>query len=224
MHVLVVDDDPMVQKLLQRGLRSEGHVVDVAADAQQGLHLAQAGVFDVVVLDVSLPGMTGLEVSSGLRAEGNNVPILMLTGRVELSDRLKGFAAGADDYLAKPFAFQELLARLHAIARRGQGVSQHERLVVGDLVLDRRGHEVTRAGQTIKLSPKEFAVLEFLMEHPGQALSRTVILERVWDYSFDGYSNVVDTSIRRLRKAVDRGHDAELIQTVQGLGYKITAV
>jgi len=224
MHVLVIDDDPMVQKLLQRGLTSEGHVVDVAANAQQGLHLAQTGVFDVLVLDVSLPGMTGLEVSAGLRAEGNNVPILMLTGRIELNDRLKGFAAGADDYLAKPFAFQELLARLQAVARRGQGVSQNERLVVGDLELDRRGHEVTRAGQAIKLSPKEFAVLEFLMEHPGQALSRTVILERVWDYSFDGYSNVVDTSIRRLRKALNRGHDAELIQTVQGLGYKITAV
>jgi DNA-binding response OmpR family regulator len=222
-RVLAIDDDPLVRKLLQRGLSSAGHVVDVAETAEAGLYMAQEGLFDAVVLDIELPGMSGLEVAWRLRGEGNNIPIIMLTARGDLNDRLAGFEAGADDYLAKPFSFQELLARLRAVTRRAASIPHDDQLRVGDLVLDRRAHEVTRAGALIKLSPKEFTLLEFMMEHEGQALSRTVILERVWDYSFDGYSNVVETSIRRLRKAIDRGRQVALIQTVQGIGYRIKA-
>jgi len=174
-----------------------------------------------------LPGRDGLEIARRLRADDNRVPILMLTARDALHDRLKGFDAGADDYLPKPFAFEELLARLRAITRRaGGGVGaapESERLVVGDLVLDLRAHEATRAGRALELSPKEFALLEYLMRHPGQVMSRTLILERVWDYGFDSFANVVDATVRRLRKVVDEGYDTPLIHTVRGVGYKIKA-
>jgi len=172
-----------------------------------------------------LPGLGGLDIARHLRADANRVPILMLTARDALHDRLTGFDAGADDYLSKPFAFEELLARLRAITRRagGGGVPESDRLVVGDLVLDLRAHEATRAGQPLELSPKEFALLEYLMRHPGQVMSRTLILERVWDYGFDSFANVVDATVRRLRKAVDEGYDTPLIHTVRGVGYKIKA-
>jgi len=172
---------------------------------------------------VMLPGLDGLELARRLRAEHLSVPILMLTARDALHDRLRGFDAGADDYLPKPFAFEELLARLRAITRRAGATPEDDRLVVGDLVLDRRSHEVTRAGRPLDLSPKEYALLEYLMRHPGQVLSRTLILERVWDYGFDSFANVVDATIRRLRKAVDEGFEQPLIHTVRGVGYKIKA-
>ncbi|GAC1462665.1 MAG: two-component system response regulator UczR [Chloroflexota bacterium] len=176
-----------------------------------------------MILDLSLPDMDGLDVIRALRAEGNQVPILILSGRSDLEHRLDGLAAGADDYLIKPFAFRELLLRLQAIARRSSTASRDDRLVIGDLVLNRSAHEVSRAGVPIKVAPKEFAVLEYLMEHPGQVLSRTAILERVWEYDYDGISNVVDSVIRRLRKAIDRPHDEALVETVHGMGYKIKA-
>jgi two-component system, OmpR family, response regulator len=223
MHVLVVDDDPMLQKLLQRGLTAQGSVVDVAGTAADGLYMAQDGTFDLVILDVELPDGSGLEVSKYLRAGGNTVPILMLTARSELSDRLTGFEAGVDDYLTKPFAFKELLLRMQAITRRGTVAVRNETLTLGDLVLDRLAHEVTRAGTPVRLPPREFTVLEFLMEHPNQALSRTVIMERVWDYSFEGSSNVVDASIRRIRKAIGDDRPPRLIQTIHGIGYRIKA-
>ena len=168
-----------------------------------------------------LPGLNGFEVATRMREDGVATPILMLTARETLPDRLEGFRAGADDYLTKPFAFEELSARLRAITRRGTTTTDDQRLVVGDLVLDLRAHEVTRAGDQIVLSPREYMLLEYLMRNPGQALTRTMILERVWDYSFDSVANVVDASIRRLRRAIDDGREHQLIHTVRGVGYKI---
>jgi DNA-binding response OmpR family regulator len=220
MHLLVVEDDALIQKLLYKGLTSEGFVVDATSTGEEGIERALSGEYDAVILDVTLPDTDGFHIARRVRAEGIDVPILMLTGRGELEDRLEGFAAGADDYLVKPFAFQELLVRVHAVLRR-TAAPREEHLQVSDLVLDRRAHEVTRGGRPIKLSPKEYMVLEFLMEHAGQALSRTVIVERVWEYSYDGFSNVVETSIKRLRKAIDSGNNEKLIQTVHSVGYKI---
>jgi len=227
MHMLVVEDDRSLADLVRRGLTQELHIVDVAHDGEEGLERAESGAYDALILDLMLPGLDGLNIARRLRAHDNRVPILMLTARDALHDRLRGFDAGADDYLPKPFAFEELLARLRAITRRAGGdagaVSESDRLVVGDLVLDLRAHEATRAGHLLELSPKEFALLEYLMRHPGQVMSRTLILERVWDYGFDSFANVVDATIRRLRKVVDEGYDTPLIHTVRGVGYKIKA-
>jgi DNA-binding response OmpR family regulator len=167
--------------------------------------------------------MDGIEVVRRLRQENCDVPVLMLTARDALPDRIEGFDSGADDYLTKPFAFEELLVRLRAITRRGRGSIESETLVVGDLVMDTRAREVTRAGNVIDLSPREYALLEYLMRHPGQALNRTMILDRVWEYGFDSFANVVDAAILRLRKAIDEGYDKQLIQTVRGVGYRIKA-
>jgi two-component system OmpR family response regulator len=201
----------------------EGHVVDVARDGADGLYLAESSVHDAVILDVMLPEMDGMTVTRKLREQSIHVPILMLTARDALPDRIRGFDAGADDYLTKPFAFEELMARLRAITRRGAAAPAEEKLTVGDLVMDTRAREVSRAGQIIDLPPREYALLEYLMRHPGQALSRTMILERVWEYGFDSFANVVDAAILRLRKAVDEGYDKQLIQTVRGVGYRIKA-
>ena len=221
MRLLIVEDDRSLADALRRGLTQEGHVVDVSHDGAEGLHLAETGVHDAVILDVMLPGMDGLTVSRRLREDGCHLPVLMLTARDALPDRINGFNAGADDYLTKPFAFQELLVRLRAITRRGNAPIEEERLVVGDLVMDTRSREVARGGKVIDLPPREYALLEFLMRHPNQALSRTVILDRVWEYGFDSFANVVDAAILRLRKAVDDGYDTQLIQTVRGVGYRI---
>ncbi|GAC1432421.1 MAG: response regulator transcription factor [Chloroflexota bacterium] len=223
MHVLVVEDDPTLADLLRRGLTQERYTVDVVADGAAGVEQAASGAYDALILDVMLPGLDGLAVARHLRADGVRLPILMLTARDALHDRLLGFDAGADDYLAKPFAFEELLARLRAILRRSGAPAEEDRLVVGDLVLDRRAYEVTRAGRPLTLTPKEFALLEYLMRHPGQVLSRTLIQERVWDYSFESFANVVDVTIRRLRRVVDEGFATPLIHTGRGVGYKIKA-
>ena len=223
MRTLVVEDDKSLADLLRRGLTQERHAVDVAYDGNDGLERAQTGNYDALIVDVMLPGIDGLEIVRQLRADQSTVPVLILTARDALRDRLRGFDAGADDYLTKPFAFEELLARLRAITRRNGRRPDDDRLEVGDLVLDRQAHEVYRAGTLIPLSPKEFALLEYLMRHPGQVLSRTMIMERVWDYGFGSFANVVDATIRRLRKAVDEGYERQLIQTVRGVGYKIKA-
>jgi two-component system OmpR family response regulator len=221
MRVLVVEDDERLAGLLKRGLVEESHVVDVVHDGRDGMDMAEDEIYDAVILDVMLPGRNGFEIASQMREDGVGTPILMLTARETLADRLEGFRAGADDYLTKPFAFEELSARLRAITRRGVAPVDDQRLQVGDLVMDLRAHEVTRAGQSVQLSPREYLLLEYLMRNPGQALTRTMILERVWDYSFDSVANVVDASIRRLRKAVDEGYEDQLIHTVRGVGYKI---
>ncbi|HLJ66134.1 MAG TPA: response regulator transcription factor [Chloroflexota bacterium] len=223
MRLLVVEDDRSLAEALRRGLTQEGHVVDIVHDGREGLDLAESGVHDAVILDVMLPGLDGMSVVRQLREERIQTPVLMLTARDALPDRIKGFDAGADDYLIKPFAFQELLARLRAIARRGAAPIAEEVLEVGDLVMDTRAHEVRRSGQIIDLAPREYALLEYLMRHAGQALSRTMILDRVWEYGFDSFANVVDATILRLRKAVDEGYDQQLIQTVRGVGYRIKA-
>jgi len=225
MRLLVVEDDRSLADLLRRGLSQERHVVDVAHDGEEGLERAESGAYDALILDLMLPRMDGLEIARRLRAGRSAVPILMLTARDALHDRLTGFDAGADDYLPKPFAFEEVRARLRAITRRaGTGAPpEDDRLVVGDLVLDLRAHEAARAGRTLALAPKEFALLEYLMRHPGQVLSRTLILERVWDYGFDSFANVVDATIRRLRREVDESFEQPLIHTVRGVGYKIKA-
>jgi len=221
MYLLVIEDDRALADLLRRGLTEERHRVDLASNGLDGLSQAGTGTYDALILDVMLPGLDGMAVAGRLRGQGNTTPILMLTARDGLHDRLRGFSVGADDYLAKPFAFEELLARLRAITRRGALKVDEDRLVLGDLVLDRRAHEVLRAGRVIDLSPKEFSLLEYLMSHPGQVLSRTLILDRVWDYASDSLANVVDATIRRLRVAIDDGFDESLIQTVRGVGYKI---
>lgn len=221
MRLLVVEDDRTLAEALRRGLVQEGHVVDVVHEGAEALDLAETGVHDAMILDVMLPGLDGMAVARQLREDGGQLPVLMLTARDALPDRINGFNAGADDYLVKPFAFEELMVRLRSITRRGQSPIAEECLVVGDLVLDTKSREVTRAGMVIDLPPREYALLEYLMRHPGQALSRTMILDRVWEYGFDSFANVVDAAILRLRKAVDEGHDQQVIQTVRGVGYRI---
>jgi DNA-binding response OmpR family regulator len=222
MKLLVVEDSPSLAALLQKGLTAEHHEVDVSPNGLDGVARAERGEYDAVILDVVLPDLDGLQVADRLRRGNNHVPILMLTARDTLHDRLLGFELGADDYLVKPFAFEELLARLRAITKRGKALDD-DRLCAGDLVMDRRAHEVTRHGQPIHLTQKEFALLEYLMQHPGRALSRTMILDHVWDYTFDAGGNVLDVTIRRLRQAVDEGFGEPLILTVRGVGYKIKA-
>ena len=223
MRLLVVEDDRTLADAVRRGLTQEGHIVDVVHDGVEGLDLAESGVHDAVILDVMLPGLDGMTIARRMREDDVHVPVLMLTARDALPDRIQGFNSGADDYLTKPFAFEELLVRLRAITRRGGAPIADERLVVGDLVMDTRSREVTRAGKVIDLPPREYALLEYLMRHPGQALSRTMILERVWEYGFDSFANVVDAAILRLRKSIDEGYDHQLIQTVRGVGYRIKA-
>lgn len=221
MRLLVVEDDRGVADVLQRGLLADRIAVELAHSGQDGLDMAMRGSYDALILDLMLPGVGGLEVTRRLRDAGIATPILMLTAKDSLDDRLIGFQSGADDYLCKPFAFAELLARLRAVMRRGTRLLADDRLVVGDLELNRASHEVTRAGQPVHLSPKEFAVLEYLMENADRVLTRTLILERGWDYALDSFGNVVDVTIRRLRKAIDDGHEYQLICTVRTVGYKI---
>jgi two-component system copper resistance phosphate regulon response regulator CusR len=223
MRLLIIEDDRSLAEALRRGLTQDGHVVDVCHDGVEGLRLAQTDLHDAVILDVMLPSMDGMGIVSQLRKDGIHIPVLMLTARDALPDRIQGFDSGADDYLTKPFAFEELLVRLRAVTRRGRTPIEEEKLVVGDLVMDTRAREVSRDGKTIDLSPREYALLEYLMRHPGQALNRTMILDRVWEYGFDSFANVVDAAILRLRKAVDDGFDKQLIQTVRGVGYRIKA-
>ncbi len=223
MRLLVVEDDRSLAEALRRGLSQEGHVVDIVHDGAEGLELAESGLHDAVILDGMLPGLDGMAVVRQLREDDVSVPVLMLTARDALADRLSGFNAGADDYLTKPFAFEELLARLRSLTRRAGTLIENEQLVVGDLVMDTRAREVSRGGKSIDLTPREYALLEYLMRHPGQALSRTMILERVWEYGFDSFANVVDATILRLRRAIEEGYETPLIHTVRGVGYRIKA-
>lgn len=223
MRLLVVEDDRSLAEALRRGLSQEGHVVDIVHDGAEGLELAESGLHDAVILDGMLPGLDGMAVVRQLREDDVSVPVLMLTARDALADRLSGFNAGADDYLTKPFAFEELRARLRSLTRRAGTLIENEQLVVGDLVMDTRARGVSRGGKSIDLTPREYALLEYLMRHPGQALSRTMILERVWEYGFDSFANVVDATILRLRGAIEEGYETPLIHTVRGVGYRIKA-
>lgn len=219
MRVLVIEDDSAMAGYLERGLRESGYAVDVAADGPSGLHQARSESYDAVLLDVMLPGLDGLSLVRRLRDEGSPTPVLMLTARDTVTDRVKGLDAGADDYLQKPFSFAELLARLRALLRRGSAAAGPTELAEGDLKMDLVRHAVFRGEQNLDLTPKEFALLEYLLRNKGQVLTRTMILEHVWDIHFDPGSNVVDVHVRRLRQKVDEGHWAPLLQTVRGIGY-----
>jgi DNA-binding response OmpR family regulator len=222
MHILVVEDEQRLGALLRRVLSEERHTVDVAATGPDGLHMAGSDTYDLVVLDVMLPGMDGVQVCRELRTYDVQTPVLMLTAKGTVDDRVRGLNAGADDYLVKPFAMEELLARVNALLRRrNRDLERSQELRVADLCLDLVRHEVRRGDRIIDLTPKEFALLEFLMRHPGQVLTRSQITDHVWRYDLDALSNVVDTYIHYLRDKIDRGFERSLIRTVRGVGYKI---
>lgn len=220
MRVLVIEDEPKIAAFIRRGLEENAYAVDVAHDGEEGYEWATSFDYDIIILDVMLPRLDGITLCKRLRQEGNNAAILMLTAKSEVDDRVAGLDAGADDYLIKPFAFRELLARLRALSRRGSE-QRTTQLQVGDLTLDLIAHQATRGGHTIDLTVKEFALLELLMRHPNQVLSRTVIAEHVWDYDFYNQSNVVDVYIRYLRKKIDEPFEDKMIQTVRGVGYRL---
>ncbi len=224
MHILVVEDEQRLAFLLRRVLLEERHTVDLAHDGNAGLDLALSGTYDVVVLDVMLPGIDGIEICRQMRVEQVMSPVLMLTARGSVEDRVTGLNVGADDYLTKPFAMEELLARINALLRRKERrFDDTLQLTVGDLTLDMVRHEARRAGTVIDLTAKEFALLEYLMRHPGQVLSRTQIVDAVWRYDMEALSNVVDIYIHYLRDKIDQGFSRSLIKTVRGVGYKIEA-
>jgi two-component system OmpR family response regulator len=220
MRILVVEDDPKMAGLLHRGLQEDGHAADVAGIGDDALWMARAVEYDAIVLDLLLPGLDGVEVCRRLRRSGVWSPVLMLTARDAVEDRVAGLDAGADDYLAKPFSFSELLARLRALARRGSP-ERPTVLEVGDLRLDPATAQVWRGGTEIQLSAKELALLETFMRRPGDVLSRDHLLEHAWDYAYDNRSNVVDVYIRYLREKIDRPFGRHSIETVRGLGYRL---
>jgi len=222
LNLLVVEDDPRVADFLSRGLQAEGYAVELARTGPDGLSLARANAPDLLLLDLMLPGLSGLELCQTLRAEGRHVPVLMLTAMSQVDDKVKGLRLGADDYLTKPFAFDELLARIEALLRRGR--EQRPRagtLQVADLILDRERMQASRAGHQIALTAKELAFLELLMSAPGRLFSRERILSNVWGTNEDPLTNIVDVYVRRLRAKIDEGHDLALIKTVRGLGYRL---
>ncbi|MDP2857786.1 MAG: response regulator transcription factor [Bacillota bacterium] len=222
MRVLVVEDERRIADFLSRGLSEQGYAVDVAYDGDEALQWADVAEFDVIVLDVMLPIRDGIAVCRIFRTRGLKTPILMLTARDAVEDRVRGLDSGADDYLVKPFAFAELLARLRALTRR-EPVALGTVLQVGDLILDTTTREGSRQGKSPELTSKEYALLEYLMRHPNQVLTRTMIAEHVWNYDFDNATNVIDVHIRNLRRKIDDPFPTKLIQTVRGAGYRISA-
>jgi two-component system, OmpR family, response regulator len=222
MKVLVVEDNPRVSQFLRKGLEESGHVVDCADNGQDGLLLATSGSYDVMVLDRMLPGgLDGLTIVQALRREKNRTPVLILSALAEVDDRIKGLRAGGDDYLTKPFSFGELSARIDALVRRSQACGGATELTVGDLHMDLRSHDVMRAGRRIELKPREFKLLEYLMRHSGQVVTRNMLLENVWDYRFEPRASVIDTHISNLRRKIDAGSDSPLLHTVRGFGYRL---
>ena len=219
MRVLVVEDDHSIAGFIAGGLRQEGFAVDVAEDGVEGLELARAGPYDAAVVDVMLPRLDGLSLVTALRHAGVATPVLFLSARHSVDDRVKGLQTGGDDYLAKPFAFAELLARLQAITRRGQRAVEATTLTVADLRLDRLTRKVDRGGTPIELRPREFALLEGLMRQPGRVMSKAMIVSHVWDYSFDTGTNAVDVLVHRLRDKIDRSFTPKLLHTIRGVGY-----
>ena len=220
MRLLVVEDALKMARLLERGLREEGYAVDTAPNGEDAVWFGTENPYDAIVLDLMLPDMDGFEVCRRLRAAGQWAPVLMLTARDAVEDRVRGLDAGADDYLTKPFALPELLARLRALVRRGP----HERppvLVVDDLTLDPASRLVRRGDRTVSLTPKEFALLEYFMRHPGEVLTRTRLIEHVWDFAFEGDSNVVEVYVRYLREKIDRPFKRQSLETVRGIGYRL---
>ena len=218
MRALVIEDEPGVAQFVRQGLREAAFAVDVAETGDDGFHLAVSNDYDVIVLDLMLPGRDGFSILHDLREKSIVTPVICLTARDAVEDRVRGLDLGADDYLAKPFSFSELLARIRALLRRGQQLAQNP-LVVGDLSVDIITRQVSRAGSRIDLSAREYALLEYLARHNGQVLSRTMLLEKVWDMNQDPMTNVVDVHINRLRKKIDQGFAGPLIHTIRGVGY-----
>ena len=222
MRILLIEDDREAASYLLKAFRETGHSIDHAADGVSGYDLAHEGGYDVAIVDRMLPKMDGLSLIASLRAQGNETPALILSALGQVDDRVKGLRAGGDDYLSKPYAFSELLARVEALARRRpKGAPEETVYRVGDLALDRLSHKVSRAGEEIVLQPREFRLLEYLMQNAGKVVTRTMLLEHVWDYHFDPQTNVIDVHVSRLRAKIDRDFDAALIQTVRGAGYMI---
>jgi two-component system OmpR family response regulator len=222
MRILIIEDDRDAAAYLVKAFREAGHGVDHAADGVNGYDLAHEGKYDVAIVDRMLPKMDGLALIGALRAQGIETPVLILSALGQVDDRVKGLRAGGDDYLAKPYAFSELLARVEALARRSpKGAPEETVYRLGDLVLDRLSHKVTRAGEEIILQPREFRLLEYLMQNAGKVVTRTMLLEHVWDYHFDPQTNVIDVHVSRLRAKIDRDFDAPMLQTVRGAGYMI---
>ncbi len=219
MRILVIEDDTETAGYIARGLKEHGHVVDQAADGKDGLFLALENDYDIIILDRMLPALDGLSVLKTLRSSGRRTPVIILSALGEVDDRVEGLKAGGDDYLVKPFAFSELLARIEALLRRGEMKPDTSVLKVADLELDRLTHTVKRAGKPIDLQPREYLILEFLMQHAGQIVTRTMLLENVWDYHFDPQTNIIDVHISRLRNKIDKDFAAPLLQTVRGAGY-----
>ena len=223
MHILVVEDEPRLGRLLRRSLQANRHVVDVVTEGETGLAAALGGGYDLLILDLGLPDLDGLEVCRRLRAAGVGTPVLVLTARAEIEDRVGGLDAGADDYLGKPFALAELLARVRALARRPRQPQGERELHVADLVLDVAGHRVRRGARPIALSAKEFALLDYLMRHVGQVLTRQQIIEHVWRYDFEGLDTIVDTYIHYQREKIDTSAETPVLHTVRGVGYVLRA-
>ncbi len=222
MRILLVEDEPKVSGFVERGLTAERYAVDVIADGRDGLEMAQTYPYDLIILDLMLPRLDGREILQRIRRTDTCVPVLVLTARDSVEDKVKLFESGADDYLTKPFAFAELLVRAKALLRRGP-VNRASTLMVGDLELDRLTQQVKRGGRRIDLTAKEYSLLEYLMQNVERVLSRNMIIEHVWDQSFDGITNIVDVYVRHLRAKVDDGQESKLIRTVRGAGYMIRA-
>jgi two-component system, OmpR family, response regulator len=219
MRVLVVEDDSKIASFVVNGLKQNGFAADHASDGENGLALAHAVTYDAAVLDIMLPKLDGLSLLRQLRQDKILTPVLILSAKARVDDRVKGLQAGGDDYLTKPFAFSELLARVQALIRRATHSTEPTKLSAGDLTMDLLTREVVRGGQAIELQSREFALLELLLRHPGRAVTKTMILEQIWDYSFDPQTNVVDVLVHRLRAKVDKDFPVKLIQTIRGVGY-----
>jgi two-component system copper resistance phosphate regulon response regulator CusR len=222
MRVLVAEDEQKIAAFVRKGLEENGFIVDIALTGDDGLHLARTVAYDLAILDVMLPNIDGWDVLANLRREGKQTPVLFLTAKDSVDDRVKGLELGADDYLVKPFAFSELLARIRSVLRRGPG-RQPETFRLADLEVDVLGHRAFRGGRRLELTPKEFGLLSLLARRAGEVLSRTLIAEHVWDMNFDSDTNVVDVHVRRLRSKVDDPFDQKLIHTVRGVGYVLEA-
>ncbi|HWL52847.1 MAG TPA: response regulator transcription factor [Chthoniobacteraceae bacterium] len=219
MRLLVVEDDPKIASFLAKGLKEAGFAVDLCASGEEALPTAREIAYDAAIIDLMLPGLDGLSLIRHLRSDHVDTPVIVLSAKRSVDDRVECLRCGADDYVGKPFAFSELLARLQAVLRRARGTAEASLVDMGDLLLDRLTREVTRAGRKIELQPREFSLLELLMLHPGKVLSKTYLLERLWDYSFDPQTNVVDVLVCRLRNKIDKDFPGKLIHTMRGVGY-----
>ncbi len=221
MRVLLVEDDERVASFILKGLKEEGFAVDHAGNGEDGMHLLLSEPYDAAVLDVMLPGLDGLTIIEKIRARGIKVPVLFLSAKRSVDDRVRGLRAGGDDYMVKPFAFSELVARLQALIRRASGTSEPTTLTFQDLTMDLMTREVKRGGRSIELQPREFALLEYLLRNAGRVVSKTMLLEHVWDYNFDPRTNVVEVRVNKLRAKIDKGFDKPIVHTVRGVGYVI---